>query len=177
MSTKPKTATRLKKRAAARVPQTRDEVARDIHTIGDLQRQREIVVSAMNDAIAEATAKAQPFIETLGSQIEALQEGVQAWCEAHRDALTQGGRVKTASFVTGEVSWRQRPPSVSVRGADVVLETLQRMGLERFIRTKQEVNKEAILAEPDAVRGVAGLTVKSGIEDFAITPFEVEAPQ
>ncbi len=168
--------TRLKKTAAARVPQSRDEVAADIKKIGDLQRARQELVAVMNDALANVTAEAQPRIDALAQQIDALQRGVQTWCEANRDALTHGGKTKTADFITGTVSWRQRPPSVSVRGVEVVLDTLRRMGLARFIRTKEEVNKEAVLNEPDAVRGVAGLTVKTGIEDFAITPFEVEAP-
>jgi phage host-nuclease inhibitor protein Gam len=55
-----------------------------------------------------------------------------------------------------------------------VLETLERMGLQRFIRTKQEPNKEAMLNEPDAVRGIAGISVVTGVEDFVITPFEAE---
>ena len=42
------------------------------------------------------------------------------------------------------------------------------------MRSTHEVNKEAILNEPEAVQGLPGLTVNSGIEDFAIVPFESE---
>ncbi|WP_208487315.1 host-nuclease inhibitor Gam family protein, partial [Escherichia coli] len=128
-----------------------------------------------NDAIAEITEKYASQIAPLKTSIETLSKGVQGWCEANRDELTNGGKVKTANLVTGDVSWRQRPPSVSIRGVDAVMETLERLGLQRFIRTKQEINKEAILLEPKAVAGVAGITVKSGIEDFSIIPFEQEA--
>lgn len=169
--------TRLKKTAAARVPQSKDEVAADIKSIGDLQREQQALIAVMNEAIADITAEAQPRIEALSAKIDALQGGVQAWCEANRDALTHGGKTKTADFITGTVNWRQRPPSVAVRGMEAVLDTLRRMNLTRFIRTKEEVNKEAILNEPDAVRGVAGITVRTGIEDFIISPFELEAPQ
>ncbi|EFJ9901437.1 host-nuclease inhibitor protein Gam, partial [Escherichia coli] len=129
----------------------------------------------MNDAIAEITEKFAARIAPLKTDIETLSKGVQGWCEANRDELTNGGKVKTANLVTGDVSWRQRPPSVSIRGVDAVMETLERLGLQRFIRTKQEINREAILLEPKAVAGVAGITVKSGIEDFSIIPFEQEA--
>ncbi|EIF0163143.1 host-nuclease inhibitor Gam family protein, partial [Salmonella enterica] len=108
----------------------------------------------------------------LKKDIDTLSKGVQGWCEAHRDELTQNGRTKTASLITGKVEWRNRPPSVGIRGVETVLETLRRLGLERFIRTKEEINKDAILSEPKAVEGVAGITVRSGVEDFAITPFE-----
>ena len=96
-------------------------------------------------------------------------------CEANRAELTNNGKSKSANLVTGEVQWRNRPPSVGIRGTDSVIETLLRLGLERFIRRKEEINKEAILNEPSAVSGVAGITVKTGIEDFAIVPFEQDA--
>jgi len=53
-----------------------------------------------------------------------------------------------------------------------VIETLNRLGLSQFVRSKEEINKEAILNEPEAVKGVAGITVVTGVEDFVITPFE-----
>jgi len=46
--------------------------------------------------------------------------------------------------------------------------------MTRFIRSKDEINKEAILNEPQAVVGVAGISIKPGVEDFVITPFEQE---
>ncbi|WP_214666387.1 host-nuclease inhibitor Gam family protein, partial [Escherichia coli] len=166
---------RIKSAAAAYVPQNRDAVITDIKRIGDLQREASRLETEMNDAIAEITEKFAARIAPIKTDIETLSKGVQGWCEANRDELTNGGKVKTANLVTGDVSWRQRPPSVSIRGVDAVMETLERLGLQRFIRTKQEINKEAILLEPKAVAGVAGITVKSGIEDFSIIPFEQEA--
>lgn len=169
-----KTNTRLKTKAQIYVPQSRDEAAADIRKIGDLQRQALRQELAMNDSIAEITEKFQPHIDAIKEQLKTLQEGVQGYCEAHRIELTDGGKVKTANLITGEVQWRQRPPSVSVRGAEAVIETLKRLGFARFIRSKEEINKDAVLNEPDEVRGVAGLTVVTGVEDFVITPFEQE---
>lgn len=166
--------TRLKSQASAYVPQSRDDAAADIRKIGDLQRQLLRDTAEMNDAIAHITASYQPRLDTVGDQLKTLQDGVQAYCEAHRHELTNEGKVKTASLITGEVQWRQRPPSVRISKSEVVLETLARLGLSRFIRKVEEVNKAAILDEPDAVRGVAGITVVTGVEDFVITPFEQE---
>lgn len=170
----PKTATRLKTKAQVYVPQSRDETAADIRKIGDLEREKLRATAEMNDAIAHITEKFQPRLDALNDQLKTLQEGVQGYCEAHRTELTDGGKVKTANFITGGVQWRQRPPSVSVRGQEAVIDLLKRLGLTKFVRTKEEVNKEAVLNEPDEVRGVAGLTVVTGVEDFVITPFEQE---
>lgn len=58
-----------------------------------------------------------------------------------------------------------------VRGADQVIEQLRSFGLDRFIRIKEEVNKEAVLAEPDSVIVVKGITIAQS-EDFVVEPFE-----
>lgn len=164
--------TRIKAKAQVNIPQTKDEAARDIRAIGDAQRNLLRTQAEMNDAIAHITATYQPVLETIGDELKKLQEGVQFYCEANRDDLC--GKGKTANLVTGEVQWRQRPPSVRVTGAESVIETLQRLGLSAFVREKLEVNKEAILNDPDGVKGVAGITVVTGVEDFVITPFEQE---
>lgn len=167
-------ATKLKAKAQAYAPQTLNDCAADIKKLGDLQRDHARQTADMNDEIAKITKRYQPQLEAISERIETLRNGVQTYCEANRNSLTNDGKVKTANFVTGEVNWRQRPPSVGIRGSDAVVETLARMGLTRFIRTKQEPNKEAMLNEPDAVRGIAGITIVTGVEDFVITPFEAQ---
>lgn len=168
-------ATRIKTKAQATIPQSKLDAQADIKKIGDLQREHLRLSADMNDEIAKITKASAPHLDLLGEQIQLLQTGVQTWCEANRELLC--GKGKTANLITGEVSWRQRPPSVRINGVDTVLETLKRLGLARFIRTKEEPNKDAILAEPDAVRGVAGIAISTGVEDFIIAPFEVEAPK
>lgn len=160
------------KTAAQYVPQTRDEVVSDIKTIGDVQRELTRLETEMNDEIGVVTERYAAPVDDLKKRLNTLQGGVQGWCEAHRAELTDNNKVKFANLVTGEVQWRCRPPSVTVRGAETVLALLKVKGLDRFIRTKQEVNKEAILNEPDAIEAVPGVTINRDIEDFAIVPFE-----
>ena len=169
-------ATRIKAAAklAVYIPQTRDECAEAINQIGRLQREILVEQAAMNDEISEVTDRYTGSITEKTQEMTRLQDGVQTFCETNRLELTEGGKSKTGRFVTGEVQWRQRPPSVLVRGADSVIEFLKRHGLDRFVRTKEEINKEAILNEPAAVTGVAGISIKTGVEDFVITPFEQE---
>ncbi|MEL4300963.1 host-nuclease inhibitor Gam family protein [Shewanella xiamenensis] len=172
MATKPK---RIKAAAALYVPQSKQDVTCDIRKIGDLQREALRLETQMNDQIAAVAEAYSPQLEAIKKDLGVLTAGVQSWCESNRDELTKGGKTKTANLITGEVSWRMRPPSVSIRGIDTVLENLKSLKLDRFIRTKEEINKDAILAEPKAAAGVAGITIKTGIEDFAIVPFEQDA--
>lgn len=168
---------RLRSKTLAAVPQSKDDCASSIRTIGDLQREFERERAAMNDAIAATTAKHQPQLSELTERLDRLQAGVQAWCEANRTQLcgVADKLGKTANLVTGDVSWRVRPPSIRIVNADAVTETLLRMGLGRFVRVKNECNKEAMLQEPDALRGIQGITIVSGVEDFIVTPFEAQA--
>lgn len=167
-------APRLKKAAAsACIPQNREATAAAIREIGEIQRNLTRIAADMNDEIADVKQKYETEAEPLRMRLEALQQGVQTWSEANRDAITQNGKVKTAIFTTGEVLWRKRPPSVVVRGAEAVLDQLRKLGLKRFIREKEEVNKEAILNEPEAVAHVTGISISQG-EDFVVVPFETE---
>jgi len=167
-----KSSPRIKKAATPRcVPQSREQVADAIGELGQLQRELQRIGADMNDELAAVKARFEADAEPFRQRLEDLTAGVQVWCEAHRETLTQGGKVKTAAFTTGEVAWRTRPPSVTVRGAEAVIAALRRLGLTRFIREKAEVNKEAILNEPAAIAKVPGISLSQG-EDFAVTPFE-----
>ena len=166
------TVKKIKQAAAAfYIPQHRDEVAEAIAKIGRLQRERQRIEADMNDELAVAKQKYEDRAAPLNTEIRDLSKGVQAYCEAHRVELTQGNKVKHAALSSGEIKWRTRPPSLTVRGKEAVIELLKKLGLGKFVRTKEEVNKEAILLEPDQAKNVPGISISQG-EDFVIVPFE-----
>lgn len=165
---------RLKSQALRITCASRDDAIALVARIGEIERERQRMVADADERVNEIKQALGHALEPLTAELADLQKAVQAYAEAHRDELTQGGKVKTVVFTTGEIGWRQRPPSVAVRAAETVIETLKRMGLSRFVRGKEEVNKEAILAEPDAVRGIAGLSITVGVEDFFIVPAETK---
>ena len=152
--------------------QNLDEVQSVIALIGEHEREITRLSTAMNDEIALITEKYASQISPLKLSIDELSAKIQIWCEANRAILLKDGS-KTANLITGEVSWRQCPPSIRVRGADDVIARLERFGLDRFVRVKKTVNKEAIGEEPTAVADIEGITVMQGVEEFKITPFEI----
>ncbi|EBN8057055.1 host-nuclease inhibitor protein Gam [Salmonella enterica] len=169
-----KKVSRLKAAAASYTPQSREQVSVDIKKIGDIQRELTRIETDANDQIAVIMNQNTPKIEALRAELDVLQKGVQTWCEANRAEITKDGKTKTANLITGEVAWRTRPDSVSVKGVDLVLEALKKLKLNRFIRRKEEINKDAILADKKAVENIKGISIVSGKEDFSITPFEQE---
>lgn len=168
-----KAKTRLKTVAAPTVPQSREEVADLIASIGIDSREITVLEVEMNDQMARLKESFEQRAEPARRRIEDAQRGVQAYCEANRQDLTAHGKVKTYQFTTGEVQWRTRPPSVRITGEEAVMLSLRSLGLQRFIRIKEQISREAILNEPTAVAGVPGIRI-SQIEDFVVTPFEVD---
>ena len=165
-------ATKLKAKAQTYACSSREQAQKDISMIGMLQREHGRISGELNDRISALTEAEAPRLKELQDRIGMLQAGVQTWCEANREQIC--GKGKTANLITGEVNWRQRPPSVRIAGEESVIDLLKRMALGRFVRAKEAVNKEAILLEPEAVAGVPGIKIITGVEDFVITPFEVE---
>jgi phage host-nuclease inhibitor protein Gam len=203
MATKKK----LKAPAQEHVPADRDACAAQITAIGILQRESERLAAEMNDQVAKITDHFAPLLADLAERVKALQAGVQTWCEANRAALTGDHKVKFHNFLTGTVTWRTGLDSVSVTNAEAVLLTLKALKLPEFIRTKEEVNKDAVLAnfsaaakitadqvnaEADEVQkallirtlecnsllqGLSGLRIKPGAESFTVTPVALESSE
>jgi phage host-nuclease inhibitor protein Gam len=155
------------------VPQTKDDVVGCIAAIGRHQRERARIETLMNDELAKVREAWEQQAAPHQDAIKSLTTGVHLWCEAHRAALTQDGKVKYAHLASGDVKWRMTPPKVTIRALDNLLDTLKNLGLTRFIRVKEEINKEAVLAEPEAVSHLKGLTITQK-EEFIVQPFETE---
>lgn len=169
-----KKATRLKAEAAKfQIPQSREETIEMIAAIGRKQRERERIQAEMNDKIAVIKQKFEERARPMADDIRSLSAGVQIWCEANRDALTNSGKVKFANLSSGEIKWRKRPPKVNLRGIDNIISAMKKLGLTRFIREKEEINKDAILAEPEVATNLPGVSITQA-EDFVIVPFETE---
>jgi phage host-nuclease inhibitor protein Gam len=166
-------ATKGRNKAAEYVPQTREEVAEAIEKFGIAQRELARITADMNDEIAIMKRtweeKAAPFQEEKAR----LFNGIQIWCEARREELTKGGKIKTHAFATGEVNWRIGSPRVVVKGVEAVMDALRRFGLGRLIRTKEEINKEAILEDPKVVSDIKGISITQ-TENFYVRPIETE---
>lgn len=153
------------------VPRDRDAVNEAIAELGRLQRERARIEADMNDRLAKVKEEHDAQAKPHGDRIAELTKGLALWCEANRAQLTQDGKVKFHDFATGQVKWRLRPPSISIRGVEAVLSTIKQLGLQRFLRVKEEIDKEALLREPDVAKGIGGVSI-SQREDFVVVPHE-----
>lgn len=158
------------------VPQSREEAAGFLRQIGEANRSIARIEADMNDLIAAAKSDAETAATPLRDQVKALMEGLRTWCDAHRAALTDGGKRKFGDLGTGKVEGRLRPPRVTIRGVEEVLARIRTLGLP-FVRVTEEIDEEAMLREPDKARLVQGVSIGSAGEDFSVTPFEASIEQ
>lgn len=165
------------KTTALTVPTPRNQEAANelLAEVGRLQRELAQLELGMNSELAARKEVWAEDAAPLNAQLEETFRALYIWAEANREELLHDGG-KTVKLSAGELSWRMTPPSVRVTGPEVVLETLRRLGLTRFIRVKDELDKVAVLAEPEAVAGVKGLSI-SQREEFVAKPFETQLEQ
>lgn len=166
-----KGATRTKQYQAAQNEQDASDL---IKILGEKRRQIMRVEAAMNDEIANIKLAFEEQASPLQAEVSEIIDSVQAWAEVNRDELTNDGKVKTVKLMSGEFNWRTRPPKVSLRGKPKIIEALKSLGLTRFIRTSEDIDKEALLKEKEAAGQIAGITISSAGEDFAISPYEMQ---
>lgn len=158
---------------AVTVPQSREQAAEFLRLIGEAQRVRQRIAADLNDALERLKAETERRARPVADEIAALAQGLETWAAANRDALTEGGKRKTAMLATGELRWRMTPPAVSLKGVKAVIAALRAAGLKRFLREKVEIDKEAILKEPKAVAAIAGISIGQR-EEFVIVPNETK---
>lgn len=173
---------KAKTKAAAAVPQSREEVQSWITLLGQEQRALELQRNVMNEEIAAITDRFAVPLDAGATKCEELLEGIATWCEANKADLTVDS--KTVNLITGEVRWKIDPPSVSfkkgVKLEDIIALIKQLRLSKLFIRTKEEVDKEAILrAEPRLQKRLTAagtIRINRDRETFSVTPFGQEAP-
>lgn len=163
------------KRTVTPVPQNLDEAAKFLRSIGQEQRKIDGIQSTLNEKIDALQSKLMDDVKPHEEKISQLVEGLFAFAESNRDKLTDGGKRKSVELPTGLFGWRMTPPAVSLRDVKSVLTSLKSLGLKRFIRTtiKKEVNKEAMLKEPELAITVKGISI-SQREEFIVKPTELE---
>lgn len=171
-----------KARAAAviRVPQSKEEARDMMAEYGNVLREIEHVETNLNQALADIKKQ---FVDTgapLAAKADDLFKGLQTYCDANRATLTDNGAIKSVDFGTGKVSWRWNPASVKLpRDADkleALIERIIKAGEDYadFLRTTVEINKVAMLRDPNRAKKIEGVKIAPSGETFTAEPFAAE---
>ncbi len=157
------------------VPQSREEAASAVARIGEINREVARREADLNDQLARIKEQVEAALLPSREEADRLLRGLETWASANRRDLTGGDKTKTVDLGTGLIKWRLKPAKVSIKGGvEAVITACKSLGLRRFIRTVEEVDREAMLKDKDKARTVPGVTIGSDGEDFTVEPFEVE---
>ena len=161
------------KKAVIPVPRDLSEAVWFLAEIGKEQRVIDKIQLDINARVEELKVKAINDAKPRQNRISQLMEGLFAYAEANRDELTENGKIKTIKMPTGVFGWRMTPPAVFLRNVKSIIANLKLLGLEQFIRIKEEIDKEAMLKEPEVAKKIKGVSI-SQYEEFVVKPTELE---
>lgn len=161
-----------KKSKSKLVPATTEDAERMIREIGEAQRR---ALDAKNEAdreIERIKKAAAVKIAVQSDRISERFEGLAVYANEHREELVDKPDAKTITLVTGTISWRLNPHSVSLKGVEDVLEYLKtHKEFKDFLNyAEPTVDKEAMLKDEDRAEQVPGVTINRDIEMFAVKP-------
>lgn len=147
-----------------------------IYQLGTEQRAIERLTAERDEQLAAIKASFDTEIRRHEQQADRLTGAIQEFCDRAREVLTEDGKRKTVRFSHGEVAWRDRPPSVSLRGVDKIVELCRASKkLRKFLRVEYSINKQAMLADPETAEAIKGVKIASAGEDFYVEPFRPKA--
>jgi phage host-nuclease inhibitor protein Gam len=145
-----------------------DDALREINDAQRRIQERSARLQADIDALKEqASAELQPLEEGIGLKVIALY----LFATKNRDALTKDGETKTIKLPSGTLAWRTTPPKVDLKlKVETVIEKIKEMKLGKlFLRVAEEIDKQAMLKDPEKARTVPGVRIAQR-EEFYVKP-------
>lgn len=168
------------------IPMNAEEANQLVELLGNERRELARIEAAMNDEIAEIKARCEADAAVHQTAVINCSAALREWASTNRAELTDGGLRKSFKLPAGELGWRANKPRVSLgrkRAIAGILIQIHAMAKEAsgamktrllgFIRTTEEIDKQAMLAEPDLAASIPGVKIKSGGEEFYVTPYEL----
>ncbi len=161
------------KRAVAPVPQSRDEAADFVRGMGQESRAIEQIKAALNEQTERLQAAAMERIKPHVQKRDQYLEGVYAYAQANRAELTEDEKRKSVDVATGVFGWRWTPPKVAFKDEEKVIAACKALGHPEFVRVKEEVAKDKMLADIEVARSIKGVTIEQK-EEFYVKPAEMD---
>ncbi|HEY8992245.1 MAG TPA: host-nuclease inhibitor Gam family protein [Candidatus Microsaccharimonas sp.] len=161
--------TRRVKAPAVSIYETKAEAELALVKIAELQRNRIEIMTVAERQISTIKEDARKATLPIENEIGELVKNLTYYAQYNRAVLTDDNKTKTVKFVHGTLQWRMTPAAVAIKGVEDVKKRLKQLGLTRFIRIKEEIDKEAMGRERPVAEAVAGVSF-SQREEFVITP-------
>jgi phage host-nuclease inhibitor protein Gam len=155
------------------VPRDLMAVDSELREIGSTQRAIDKIEGILNEKIEALKAEAAVRINALNETIMKKAEGIYIFSQANKEKLISKGKKKSIELMAGVIKWYFTPPAVKTEDEEAAIAELKKNGLKGFIRVKEEINKDAILADQAKIAGLKEIKIDQQ-EIFAIVPAETK---
>lgn len=152
-------------------PQNIEELAKSISHLGSLKRKAENIIAKADEKISKIQEEVSQSVSPISEEIEMVFDAIYNYAESNRDELTDKGKKKTIKLATGKLSWRTTPPKVTIGNTEEVIETLKKLKLSRFLRIKEEIDRNAMIKERKVAEKIKGVSITQS-EELAVIPNE-----
>ena len=162
-----------KRTIKAILPENMAGIDNHIERIANCDRKIQEIETELNNHIASFTRTATVKAKILEEERTALEKGIAQYAKRNRSKLTQDGKTKTVFFPHGEISWRESPYAVSIKGGvKPVIERMEKAKLDRFVKVTKSLKRDAMLRERDVAIRIKGVSIERGDETFTIKYYE-----
>jgi len=160
-----------------------EDLSKAIAEIARLNTEIQEAENKANETISNIQTVLAGLIEPYKQEIKKISLSIKKYTDTNRERLFKDGE-KTIKLETGDISYRSAGKSVGVNSsAKLITSILEQNNLievrdkfvkkmdKVFLRTKLELNKDAILDNPETAKAVTGVEVVDGEESFYIKPY------
>jgi len=145
-----------KKAKAVPVPANLAEASKFLARFGELDREIRQIENRLADRVVKLRHAADELLGPLQAALTKTKLGLHQFADKHRSRLLPKGE-KTVQLPTGSFGWRDTPYRVvtgMTKHADIIA-TLKAADLAaKYVRTKEMLNKQALLDHRPVVKGV-----------------------
>jgi len=161
------------KPAPAPVPQTREQFETLAVQLAEGMRLLAYASARAANEIARVKLDLKNDTAALAKRLDMQWDALAAYATAHRTELLPADR-KSVAIAAGVIGWRLSTPSVQLTAEeDDVIDAIEALGLVQFLREKTEVDKAALLAEPELAAKVEGVVIRQ-VENLFFQPLDLE---
>jgi len=154
-----------------KIPRTKIEADQLIGKIGKLQARGTTISRIAATRLAEIEKETKERTSKIAGEIGTCLVALFGFFSEHQKELTENGKINRVFWPSGETEIFSTVPKVTVsaKQEERVISLLKASGLDRFVRIREEVIKDAIGIEPEAVAGIEGIKV-TRTEKFLVRP-------
>lgn len=149
-----------KVKAAVLEPENNAELERFVGLIAAADREIAGIQADLERDVEELKEAAMAKVSALKAPADTMFEGVVRFCNKNRNKLLTGSK-KSFEVPAGTIAWRDTPPSVRIKNAKEVIKRIKALGWDdHFLRVKEEVDRNAMLADPERAETIAGVEIE-----------------